>query len=313
MNNSMKNTNRHKLMAMGKPIKAAKGGMAEGGHLERLGDEPQNFKEAFREARGEGASTFTWQGKKFSTALDPGKKDTTSDTREAGRYATLGKAATDTQRQVGPDESELADSTDREARRERMMKAAALGMGAVSAAGMAKAVAKMLAARGMGRSATEAMDKAATGTQRQVGPVRRGMDQVREKEASATAARKDRAYDEMRSSDMPAGYRKGGFMKKSMGMRSMPVADAFPMRKAKGGSATADRQGRALMTGKMGKNLPMIAPQSAYAKGGEAKPSAYDRKQDKAMQKHASKPMGVAHKAAGKKHGGMTRNFRSKS
>jgi hypothetical protein len=106
----------------------------------------------------------------------------------------------------------------------------------------------------------------------------------------------------------PIKAAKGGSM--SMGkapMRSIPVADAFPMRKAKGGSATADRQGRALMAGKMAKNLPMIAPQSAYAKGGEAKPSSYDRKQDKAMQKHAKEPMGVAHKAANKKHGGMTK------
>ena len=111
----------------------------------------------------------------------------------------------------------------------------------------------------------------------------------------------------------PIKAAKGGSM--SMGkapMRSMPVANAFPMRKAKGGSATSDRQGRALMAGKMAKNLPMIAPQSAYAKGGEAKPSSYDRKQDMALQKHEKQPMGVAHKAAGKKHGGMTRKFRSK-
>ena len=104
----------------------------------------------------------------------------------------------------------------------------------------------------------------------------------------------------------PIKAAKGGSM--SMGkapMRSIPVANAFPMRKAKGGSATADRQGRALMAGKMAKNLPMIAPQSAYAKGGEAKPSSYDRKQDKAMQKHAKEPMGVAHKAANEKHGGV--------
>ena len=147
----------------------------------------------------------------------------------------------------------------------------------------------------------------------------------------------------------PIKAAKGGLM--SMGkapMRSIPVANAFPMRKAKGGSAIADRQGRALMAGKMAKNLPMIAPQSAYAKGGEAKPSSYDRKQDKAMQKHEKEPMGVAHKAGKakggvmekssgekymskaamkrheaketpsmekaehKKHGGMTRKFRSK-
>lgn len=35
--------------------------------------------------------------------------------------------------------------------------------------------------------------------------------------------------------------------------------------------AIADRQGRALLPGKMSKNLPMIAPQSAYAKGGDVK------------------------------------------
>jgi hypothetical protein len=66
--------------------------------------------------------------------------------------------------------------------------------------------------------------------------------------------------------------------------------------------AIADRQGRALMPGKMSKNLPMIAPQSAYAKGGEAKkakPSAYDKMQDKKMAGHAAKPASVAHKKTG--------------
>ena len=118
----------------------------------------------------------------------------------------------------------------------------------------------------------------------------------------------------------PIKAAKGGMMSMGKGamsmgkapMRSMPVANAFPMRKAKGGSAIADRQGRALMAGKMSKNLPMIAPQNAYAKGGEAKPSSYDRKQDMAMQKHANKPMGVAHKATGKKHGGMAKKPFSK-
>ena len=37
------------------------------------------------------------------------------------------------------------------------------------------------------------------------------------------------------------------------------------------GGAKADRQGRALLPGKMAKNLPMIAPQSAYKKGGAVK------------------------------------------
>ena len=69
--------------AMDMPFKSLKkfGGMksggsvkkyAEGGDLERLG-EPQNFKDAFKEARGEGASTFTWRGKKYSTAFAPSK------------------------------------------------------------------------------------------------------------------------------------------------------------------------------------------------------------------------------------------------
>jgi hypothetical protein len=63
--------------------------------------------------------------------------------------------------------------------------------------------------------------------------------------------------------------------------------------------AIADRQGRALMPGKMSKNLPMIAPQSAYAKGGDVKPSAYDKMQDKKMSSHAAKPAKVAHKKVG--------------
>lgn len=69
--------------------------------------------------------------------------------------------------------------------------------------------------------------------------------------------------------------------------------------------AIADRQGRALMPGKMSKNLKMIAPQSAYAKGGDVKPkdtgnhSAYDKMQDKKMSSHAAKPAKVAHKKMG--------------
>ena len=69
--------------------------------------------------------------------------------------------------------------------------------------------------------------------------------------------------------------------------------------KASSGGAKADRQGRALLPGKMAKNLPMIAPQSAYKKGGEVKPSAYDKMQDKKMAAHASKPAKVAHKKTG--------------
>lgn len=69
--------------------------------------------------------------------------------------------------------------------------------------------------------------------------------------------------------------------------------------KSASGGAKADRQGRALMAGKMSKNLPMIAPQSAYKKGGEAKATAYDKKQDKKMAAHAGKSAKVAHKRVG--------------
>ena len=48
------------------------------------------------------------------------------------------------------------------------------------------------------------------------------------------------------------------------------MAMGLPIKAAKGG-AISDRQGRALAPGKMKKNLPMIAPQKAYAKGGKAK------------------------------------------
>ena len=70
------------------------------------------------------------------------------------------------------------------------------------------------------------------------------------------------------------------------------MAMGKPIKAAKGGEmkksatkasagAKADRQGRALLPGKMAKNLPMIAPQSAYKIGGDVKPSAYDMMQDK--------------------------------
>ena len=69
--------------------------------------------------------------------------------------------------------------------------------------------------------------------------------------------------------------------------------------KSASGSAKADRQGRALMAGKMSKNLPMIAPQSAYKAGGDVKASAYDKMQDKKMAAHAGKSAKVAHKKMG--------------
>ena len=83
-----------------------------------------------------------------------------------------------------------------------------------------------------------------------------------------------------------------------------------PMKKASGGSATADRQGRALLPGKLKKNLPMIAPQKAYAKGGSVKATSYDKMQDQAMQRHENEPMGKAHTRK-KAKGGMTASSRA--
>lgn len=89
----------------------------------------------------------------------------------------------------------------------------------------------------------------------------------------------------------PIKAAKGGMMKKTTAAKTAT------------GGAKADRQGRALMAGKMAKNLPMIAPQSAYKKGGDVKPSAYDKMQDKKLAAHAAKPAKVAHK----KYGGMAK------
>jgi hypothetical protein len=79
----------------------------------------------------------------------------------------------------------------------------------------------------------------------------------------------------------------------------MKKTPAVKTAKTASGAAKADRQGRALMAGKMAKNLPMVAPQSAYKKGGDVKPSAYDKMQDKKLAAHASKPAKVAHKRVG--------------
>ena len=72
------------------------------------------------------------------------------------------------------------------------------------------------------------------------------------------------------------------------------------------GGAKADRQGRALLPGKMAKNLPMIAPQSAYKKGGEAKKfegSAKDEAQDKKLAKKYGMSMAAWEKSEkDKKH-----------
>ena len=93
----------------------------------------------------------------------------------------------------------------------------------------------------------------------------------------------------------PIKAAKGGMMKK-----------ATATAKTAAGGAKADRQGRALLPGKMAKNLPMIAPQSAYKKGGEAKKfegSAKDEAQDKKLAKKYGMSMAAWEKSEkDKKH-----------
>jgi hypothetical protein len=60
----------------------------------------------------------------------------------------------------------------------------------------------------------------------------------------------------------PIKAKNGGMMKKATDGKTAPAAT---------GTAKKSREGRALMPGKMKGNLTLIAPQSAYAKGGMTK------------------------------------------
>jgi hypothetical protein len=95
----------------------------------------------------------------------------------------------------------------------------------------------------------------------------------------------------------PIKAKNGGMMmKKATGGGVTKGSDGVTA-KAASGKTKADREGKALMPGKMKNNLKMIAAQSAYAKGGEA--TAYDKKQDKKLAAHAGKSAKVAHKKVG--------------
>jgi len=91
----------------------------------------------------------------------------------------------------------------------------------------------------------------------------------------------------------PIKAKNGGMMKKAAGGGVTKGSDGMTA-KAASGKTKSDREGRALIPGKMAGNLRMIAPQSAYKKGGAAKKSsesweasAKDKAQDtKLAKKH---------------------------
>lgn len=109
----------------------------------------------------------------------------------------------------------------------------------------------------------------------------------------------------------------GSIMKKATGGGVTKGSDGKTA-SAASGKAKADRQGKALLPGKMKGNLTMIAPQSAYAKGGSAKKLfagketyAEEMKEAKALKsgKLSMKDYAKGEKAEGvhKKCGGMTK------
>ena len=109
----------------------------------------------------------------------------------------------------------------------------------------------------------------------------------------------------------------GSIMKKAAGGGVSKGSDGMTA-KAASGKAKADRQGRALLPGRMKGNLTMIAPQSAYKSGGDVKKLfkgketyAEEMAEAKALKsgKISMKDYAKGEKAEGvhKKSGGMAR------
>jgi hypothetical protein len=69
----------------------------------------------------------------------------------------------------------------------------------------------------------------------------------------------------------PIKAKKGGMMTKKATGGGVTMGSNGKTATAATGKALKSREGRALLPGKMKGNLTMIAPQSAYAKGGSAK------------------------------------------
>jgi len=373
MDYSMKTTNRHKLMAMGKPIKAARGGMMSMGKAPmrsmpvanafpykstkktpgfKAGGKPKRYEDGGDAFEGPNPRisddtrerALAWVRRQNSEEAEEKEKTPVISKRSAAPAARRRSIGDEFARAPSMSKAEMRETEDgttnagavagrvfgvsKRARNAEDKEETSRNLFPMMIAGALTAAAALKSPSALktlgGRSASDAaaaraMEKAAEGTVKQVrvermksgNPSLENQGKMNLGSPSERAfSRRDKARGEFNSADKAkrsleertgvSGLRKGGAVKKTN-----------VMGRSHGGSATADRQGRALMAGKMGKNLSMIAPQSAYAKGGEAKPSSYDRKQDMAMQKHANKPMGMAHKAAGKKHGGMTRKFRS--
>lgn len=351
MDYSMKTTNRHKLMAMGKPIKAARGGMMSMGKAPmrsmpvanafpykstkktpgfKAGGKPKRYKDGGDAFEGPNPRisddtrerALAWVRRQNSEEAEEAEETPVISKRSA---APAARSRSTTTRSIG-DEFARAPSMSKAEMQETADGITNAGAVAGRVFGVSKrarsaedkeetsrnlfpmmiagALTAAAALKSPNARFVERMKSGNPNLQTQ-GKMNLGVSSQRRSDSERARVRGEfssanRAQRNLEERTGVSGLRKGGVVKK-----------ANVMGRSYGGSATADRQGRALMAGKMSKNLPMIAPQSAYAKGGEAKPSSYDRKQDMAMQKHANKPMGVAHKAAGKKHGGMTRRFRS--
>lgn len=242
-----------------------------------------DFKAAFAAARKDNQKTFDYNGKSYSTGFAKPSKDygdesarmlgrapkTEAVTEQVPTPAVTGRVDKISKNMASPEQKEV--NSDRFIDTVNTTVATAIPVGRAI-----KGISKILSAGDKG--ATQAMEKAAAGTQRQVGPVRRNMERVKEREADAVAKRKeverDRAYDDMRSSDMEAKYRKGGFMKKSMGMPSSAAAEMMARRLGakprpmapgmkKGGMPMKDGKPAFMMDKKM-----MGGGMAKYAKGG---------------------------------------------
>ena len=244
-----------------------------------------DFKAAFAAARKDNQKAFEYGGKSYSTGFAKPSRDygdesarmlgrapkTETVTEQMPTPAVTGRIDKIAKRMASPEQKE--ENSRRFIDTVNTTVATAIPVGRA-----AMGVSSLL--RSGNRAAADAMGKAAAGTQRQVGPVRRNMDRVKEREADAVAARKEaareRAYDDKRSSDMEDRFRKGGSVKKSMGMPSAAAAEMMARRlgakpRSMGMAPGMKKDGMPMKDGKpafmMDKKMNM-GGMAKYAKGG---------------------------------------------